>query len=146
MRFFWLAALLWPSAAYAYRPFTGTDADVAGWGEMELEIGAFGWLHEGDRDALVAPALIANYGFLPRFELVLEGRQFVLTDVAPGEARVQLLDTALSVKSIVREGALQEKSGPSIAVEASVLLPETGATTPGAELAAIVSARWDAMT
>jgi hypothetical protein len=141
-----LLLLALPAPAQAYRPFDGTDADVASFGQVELELGAFGWLHQDRHNAVVAPALVANYGFLPRLELVLEGKQFVFTDAVPDQSRVQLLDTAISVKAVLRAGVLHDQSGPSVAVEGSVLLPETGASHPGGELAAIVSGRAGGLT
>ena len=60
-------------------------------------------------------------------------------------ARVQ--DDALSLKSVLREGALQEKSGISVAAELSALLPEiNGDGGTGAELALIASQRTEALT
>ncbi|HXI57900.1 MAG TPA: hypothetical protein VNO55_17665 [Polyangia bacterium] len=133
-------------AAFGYRPFTGTDADVAERNAIELEIGPAGYLHAGPRSFLVAPSLIANWGFADHLELVLEGREFLpLTEVAD-QPRIQLLETQLDVKWLMREGALQEGTGPSVASEWTVLLPETGQHRPGAELAAIVSWRMPALT
>lgn len=134
--------------ALAYRPFTGTDADVAERDAIELEIGPVGYLHAGPHSFVVAPSLIANWGFARSLELVLEGREFIpVTDLA-GQPRVQLLETQLDVKWLMREGVLQEGDGdgPSVASEWTILLPETGQARPGAELAAIVSWRWPALT
>ena len=47
--------------ALAYRPFDGTDADVAPRGELELEIGTVGYLHGRDGTA-VAPMQVVNFG------------------------------------------------------------------------------------
>src|SRR6476661_2628758 len=69
-----LLALTWTRLAEAYRPFDGTDADVAEPHEIELEIGPVGYHRHGDDQFLVAPAIVLNYGFAPRFEAVLEGR------------------------------------------------------------------------
>jgi hypothetical protein len=132
--------------AWAYRPFTGTDAAGADPGEIELEIGPLGYLRTGGRDALVAPALIANWGLARDLELVLEGRQIIPLDPVPGEPRLQLLDTQLSVKWVMRDGCLQGGTGPSVASEWSMLLPETGSRRFGAALATIVSMRGPALT
>jgi hypothetical protein len=51
--------------AVAYRPFDSTDADVAGAGEFELELGPIGHLREGANKFRVAPAVIANIGLSP---------------------------------------------------------------------------------
>ena len=42
----------------------------------------------------------------------------------PG-GELNLIDPALSVKGILREGVLQEKSGVSVATEVGLLLPST---------------------
>ena len=48
------------------------------------------------------------------------------------------------VKTVLREGTLQNKTGPSIATEFGVLLPNSrGDSGLGASLAGIVSQRWD---
>jgi len=57
-------------ASFAYRPFDGTDAAVAGRGELEIELGPAGFLKLGADRFLVAPALIANLGFAERWELL----------------------------------------------------------------------------
>ena len=138
--------LLAAPCAWAYRPFTGTDADVAELHDVELEIGPAGYLREDGRGTVVAPSLIANWGFARDLELVLEGRQLIPLAPGPGEPRVQIVETQLDVKWLMREGSLQEKSGPSVASEWTILLPETGQHAIGAELAAIASQRWPALT
>lgn len=57
-------------------------------------------------------------------------------------------DSALSVKTVLREGALQEKSGPSVATEIGALLPTIhgGDAGLGVEGALIASQRWPALT
>ena len=48
------------------------------------------------------------------------------------------------LKHVLQPGSLQEKTGPSVATEFGVLLPDsTGASGVGASLAGIVSQRWD---
>jgi len=135
-----------PGAARAYRPFNSTDAAVAGEGELEIELGPVGFLKEGAERFLVAPSLILNWGLAPRWELVLEGRQFIRLGGAPGR-RWALDDSALSLKTVLRDGVLQDKTGVSVATEMSALLPATdGDGRAGGELAVIASQRWDAVT
>jgi hypothetical protein len=57
------------------------------------------------------------------------------------------VDTALNVKTVLREGALQGRPGPSVAGEVGVLLP-TANDEPGigAQAAAIVSQRFGSVT
>jgi hypothetical protein len=73
-----------------------------------------------------------NYGFAKDWEVVLEGQ---------GEHErgfeSRLVENALSLKYIIKEGTLQDQSGPSVATEFGVLLPgvhdqkSTGATITG---------------
>src|ERR1043165_6079189 len=105
--------LLWGVPAHGYRPFDGTDAEVASLAEVELEVGPVGYLRDGRARSIVSPALVVNYGFLPRWKAVLEGRN----EIPTSGAGARLTDTALSVKLVVREGTLQGGSGLSIAVE-----------------------------
>ncbi len=118
-----LCACVWAQSAFALRPFDGTDADVAAQGEVEMEFGPIGYLHEGSDKFLIAPALIANLGIQGDREIVLEGR---LSTPLGNESESQsvLGDTALSLKQIHRRGSLQEETGPSVASECSILLPE----------------------
>jgi hypothetical protein len=137
-----LAVVLWPGRASAYRPFDGTDADVAEPGELELEVGPAGYHQEGSSRFLVAPAVVANYGFARGFEAVLEGRQDVQLDAARRASRIA--DVALSLKSLLRAGSLQGGSGMSIAVETGLLLPGVESAL-GAHVASIFSMRWPAL-
>jgi len=133
--------------ALAYRPFDSTDAAVAAPGEFELELGPIGWLREGGNDSRIAPAVVANLGLPWKSELVLEGERQVALDPAAGEAKTSLVDTGVFVKTVLREGVLQDASGPSVAMEYGVLLPEVhGQSGTGASVAGIVSRRWDAGT
>src|SRR5262249_49960380 len=83
-----------------------------------------------------------------RMELVLEGRGFVgLGSIPPTEPRFRVGQNALSVKAVLREGALQDKTGVSIATEVGLLLPEiNGEPSAGAQGALIVSQRWPDLT
>ena len=129
-------------AAWAYRPFDGTDAAVAETGEVEIELGPVEYLREGAERALLAPNVRINYGFIPGWEAVLEGR--VAHGLTAGIAGTSLVASDAMLKGVLREGSLQEKPGPSIATEFGVLLPgindEHGT---GAVLNGIASQRWD---
>jgi hypothetical protein len=139
--------------AHAYRPFDGTDADVAELGEFELELGPAHLLREGGRNFLLSPTVL-NLGILPRTELVVD-----LVGAAPlhpqpsailgqrGEAKYQLVDTDVFIKVLLRKGTLQEESGLSVAFEGGPLLPEIyGDKGYGAEGNLIFSERWDWFT
>lgn len=139
--------LLPARGALAYRPFDSTDADVAKPGEFELELGPVGRLREGGRRFLVAPAVVANLGFSGARELVIEGRREVAREAPPDEAGSALVDNGVFIKQVLRRGALQEASGPSVATEYGVLLPDVhGEHGTGLSLAGIVSQRSEAAT
>jgi hypothetical protein len=139
--------LLFPVAARAYRPFDSTDAAVAEKGQLELELGPVGYLREGSDHWLVVPAVIANWGFADRWEFVLEGRQFARLGAAGPEPRLRTDDNAASLKTVLREGGLQEKSGVSLAVEVSVLLPAVnGESGVGTQATFIASERTEPVT
>jgi hypothetical protein len=143
-----LFCLLSINTAHAYRPFDGTDADVAELGEFELEMGPAHLLHESGRNFLMSPTVF-NLGIAPRTELVIDMVGFVplhplaATPFERGEAKLQLLDTDVFFKVLLRKGALQDEGGISIAFEGGPLLPEIyGAKGYGAAGNLIISDRW----
>lgn len=145
--FFALLIAMLASPALAYRPFDSTDADVAGPGEFELELGPVGLLGEGTDKFRVAPAVVANLGLPWRSELVLEGQRQVALDPAPGTPQSSIVNAGVFLKTVLREGALQDAPGPSVAAEYGLLLPEVhGEPGTGASVASIVSQRWTAGT
>ena len=130
--------------AVAYRPFDGTDAAIAEPGVFELEIGA-GGLRQDGTNSLIAPAAVLNLGLVRDWEAVLEGSG--VTPFSPHRGRTALLGTGAFLKGVLREGVMQDKSGPSIATEFGALLPEVhGDDRKGASWAAIVSQRWGGLT
>lgn len=134
-------------SALGYRPFDSTDASVAEAGRLDLELGPLGYLVGGREHFLVAPALIANLGLSRRWELVLEGRHMLLISDGQGKARSRVVDTGLFLKGVLRDGTLQNGIGPSVAMEAGVVLPTVnGEPGAGASVAAIISQRWSSMT
>ena len=138
----------WGHPAYAYRPFNSTDAAIAARGEMEIECGPFGYVVDADGHFLVVPSAILNFGIADGWELVIEGRNFLLLKPMSADRRDTLRETALSLKGVVRQGSLQENhSGPSVGLEVGLLLPGIG-TDPGvgASFAGMVSQRWSAVT
>jgi len=140
-----LGAALFARRADAYRPFDGTDADVAELGSFELEMGPAHFYAQGDRNYLIAPATVLNFGIFRNTELVIDMQNFVALGAVPtGDPRVQLLDTDVLVKHVFREGILQGKTGLSIAAEGGPLVPEINGTDAfGASLDVILSYRWD---
>jgi len=138
---FLLATATWARPASAYRPFDGTDADVAEEGTFELELGPVGYWRQDGNDSLVVPSLVLNQGIADDIELVLQTNRFeALGPLTPGQPRVAYTDTAFLMKHIWRDGALQDATGPSIATEAGPLFPTApGQTSVGAIVTTIVS-------
>jgi hypothetical protein len=136
-----LSVAAWSAPASAYRPFDGTDAAVAAPGEVEIELQPAGRLREEGTTTLVAPATVFNYGLSESWEAVLEGRgETPLSSSGP----TSLTSAGAFLKHVLQPGSLQDKSGPSVATEFGVLLPDsTGNSGVGASLAGIVSQRWD---
>jgi len=133
--------------AFAYRPFDGTDADVAAEGEFELELGPAQYLSQPDGHYIVAPATVLNLGITRGFELVVDFKNFISIDSDPQQSRVRLLDTDIFIKSVLRRGVLQGDTGLSIALEAGPLLPEPGGSSNfGAQINLINSYKWTALT
>jgi hypothetical protein len=136
--FLLLGISLWPCSAFGYRPFDSTDPVVADPGGTEVEFSPVSFRHEKAGDTWIAPAIRLNYGFAPDWEVVLEGQE-----EHPTIGRAALVENALSVKKVLQEGSLQEKSGVSLATEAAILLPginqDSGA---GVSLTGIAGERW----
>jgi hypothetical protein len=136
-----LCVVALPDAALAYRPFDGTDAAVADAGELEIEMQPAGIRRDGSQRTLVAPATVLNFGLKDRWEAVLETQ--LETPLSPGGPSTFTASGAF-LKHVLREGSLQDKSGPSIATELGLLLPDSdGSNRLGASIAGIVSQRWD---
>jgi hypothetical protein len=126
-----LGVLATASQALAYRPFDGTDADVAAHGEFELELGPIGYIYNVDGSALVLPAVVLNYGIFPTWELVIDSRHQLGLGDLHGARRSRILDNDILLKHVLREGTLQNdeehhRTGISVATEFGPLLPELG--------------------
>jgi hypothetical protein len=127
-----------PLPASAYRPFVSTDAAVADPKEVEIELGYFTLEREHDENSFIVPRVVLNYGFLYNWEAVAE---FAVRRSPDGEWNV--IDPALLLKGVLKEGVLQEKEGVSLAVEVGPLLPSTerGERHFGMEATGILSAK-----
>ena len=139
------AALAAP--AFAYRPFDGTDGDVADVGEFELEMGPSYLASSAASRYMAAPATVLNFGIAHGLELVIDFKPVVALQPEPGEPRMQVLDTDILLKGVLRRGTLQGEPGVSIALEAGPLLPEiNGVSAFGFAANLITSYRWDALS
>src|SRR5712692_6037527 len=101
--------LLWlfaPTPSWAYRPFISTDAAVADPKEVEIEVGYFTLEQEKSENAFVIPRVVLNYGLFKNWEAVAE---FAVRRSA--DAETNLMDPAIFVKGVLKEGVLQEKEG-----------------------------------
>jgi hypothetical protein len=130
------------TASFAYRPFDGTDAAVADPQEVEIELEPAGVLRQSAQTSLIAPFTIFNYGFAKNWEFVFQGQgQFPLAD---SDESASINGVGAFLKHVLREGSLQDASGPSIAIEFGPLLPGLHADSGvGASFGTIVSQRWD---
>ena len=136
-----ICLLMGIAPASAYRPFDSTDAAVAEKDKFEIEFQPAGLLKDESGKKLIAPAARFNYGYAENWEAVLEGR--IETPFSPSGPS-NLREAGAFLKGVLREGSLQDKTGPSIATEFGVLLPDSeGHSQFGAGLAGIVSQRWD---
>jgi hypothetical protein len=137
-------SVAWACPARAYRPFDGTDADVADVGNFELELGPANWYFAGPGHYLIAPATVLNLGFAPGWEAVAEFQNFVGLDPLSGQPRLRLLENDALLKLLVVPGSLQGVGpGPSAAVEFGPLLPNLdGESGLGASVDVVVSQRW----
>jgi hypothetical protein len=139
--------LLVSEPALAYRPFDSTDADVVKQGEFELELGPVGRRREDSKRIEVAPAVIGNFGLAGDRELVIQGQREVTLDREPGAPRNAVVDNGVFIKQVLRQGVLQDASGPSIAMEYGLLLPSVhGAKGTGLSVAGIVSQRTEGVS
>src|SRR6516165_7944990 len=131
-----IAGIISPTRCWAYRPFISTDAAVADPKEVEIELGYFTLERDKDENAFVIPRLVLNYGLFKNWEAVAE---FAIR--RGPDADLNVIDPAVSLKGVVKEGVLQDKEGFGTAVEASLLLPstETGERRFGFEAIGILS-------
>ncbi len=109
-----------PMPSWAYRPFISTDAAVADPKEVEIELGYFTLEREKGENSFIIPRVIINYGLFKDWEAVGE---FAVRRTP--DAELNLIDAALFLKGVLKEGVLQDKEGLGFAVEVGPLLPST---------------------
>ena len=128
--------LLGADPASAYRPFVSTDAAVADPRDVEIELGVLTLDRTGRENTFSTPSVVVNYGVRERWELVGQFR------VQEGSG-TEIVEPGVFLKSVMKEGVLQDKEGVSLAVEAGPLLPSTvkGERGLGFEGTGILSAR-----
>lgn len=131
--------VLWSDAALAYRPFDSTDASVVDVATIEIEFGPLAYLDARHGSTLYAPDLRFNFGLWRNWEAVLEGARLIERDRAAGE--LEMIEAAVSVKGLLREGTLQGADGMSIATEFGVLLPIRNEPTDYGMTAVLIGSR-----
>ena len=138
-----LILVLSPATGFGYRPFVSTDAAVADVKEIEVEIGYFNLERDRGKNTFIVPKVVLNYGLIRNLEVVGE---FAVEE--PRHRSARLVDSALSLKAVLKEGVLQEKDGVSFAVEAGPLLPSTNKEENrfGFEGIGILTGRLNALT
>src|SRR5205823_13986034 len=99
------------SPAFAYRPFDGTDGDVADVGEFELEMGPAHFLSSPEGRYIVAPATVLNLGVARGLKPVINFNDFASLQSIAGQPRMRLLDTDNCRKGSRRRRTLQVESG-----------------------------------
>jgi hypothetical protein len=131
------------TSAWGYRPFVSTDAAVVERARMEIELGYLTLVRTQGEHTFMIPQVVLNYGLAQTLELVGEFKGEESPETGP-----QLVDPALSLKAVLKEGLLQEKPGVSVAVEMGCLLPSTvpGERRLGFEGVGIVSHRMSPFT
>src|SRR2546425_871702 len=112
--------LLMPWPARAYRPSSISDAAVADQRDVEIELGYFTLEQSKGENTFRIPSLVLNYGAWKNTEIVGE---FRIERNPRGD--IDVVDPGLFLKTVLREGLLQEKPGVSFAIEAGLLLPST---------------------
>lgn len=129
--------------AWGYRPFVSTDAAVIDPREVEVELGYFNLERADEENTFITPKVVLNWGLIRNLEVVGEFE----VEKAPNES-AQLVDPALFLKTVLKEGVLQGKDGMSVAVEAGPLLPATvaGERKFGFEGIGIMSGRFTEFT
>jgi hypothetical protein len=144
-----VSSLAVSAPALAYRPFDGTDADVAETGELELEVGVAHEHRSVGQDATSLPVFVLNLGFARGFELVVDAANVVPYAPSTASPKDYFAASDLLVKAVLRRGCLQGGTGPSLATEFGALLPNPGGEVGlGASVALIASQRFfgDALT
>ena len=148
LRFFTIAAVLvlvsQAREARAYRPFDGTDSDVANEGEFELELGPVQYLRHDHASYVLAPAAILNLGIVHDIELVVDTRTVVPNMQRSDAPRFEMGGQDVLMKFVLMR---QEEIGIGSAVEAGMLLPGIHNDEGfGASADLIVSHEWKPLT
>jgi hypothetical protein len=125
--------------AHAFRPFDGTDARVAERRLFEFEMSPVSYARMGPARTVIVPQATLNFGLGSGYEVSLDGESVMLMHPDPDGVSPVLQGTAIEIKKELRKGALQKRTGPSIATEESVQLPSRGQSHAGFGASLILS-------
>ena len=134
-----LVLLADPHAALAYRPFDSTDAAVADPGVIEIELGPVAYTDLRHASVTEAPVVTVNAGLADGWEAVIDAARAITR--SPDQPDIETVEAALLLKRILRDGALQEQAGWSIATEFGVLLPTVNADDDSGATWALIGSR-----
>jgi hypothetical protein len=99
-----VALAMFCGPAWAFRPFQGSDAAVADFGELEVELQPAGVLKQGAAKTLVAPDWVVSLGFAQGWEVSAQGQgRFPL---GQSDDRASFAGDAVFLKHMLREGSL----------------------------------------
>ena len=118
-----MATLAIAEPALALRPFDGTDAAVADFGELEIEFQPAGRLQEGSNVSVLGPVTTLNYGFAKDWEAVVQGQ--LTTPLSSSESPI-FNNAAVLLKTVLRSGSLQENLGPASLPSLACSFPTAG--------------------
>jgi hypothetical protein len=131
-----LAFVFWRQPTQAFRPFDGSDAAVADLHQIEIELGPVEYLRDAAQRTLFVPLDGAQLRICPG---VGRRGQNALSGGVPGAG---LVDAGAFLKSVLREGMLQDRAGPSIATDSAFSSP-VSATIAASVRASPASSRSD---
>jgi hypothetical protein len=82
---------------------------------LEIEFGPAEPMRVGSQRFLTAPETVFNIGIADGGEAVLQGQ--AVTTLSPGPAQTSLFGNGFFLTNVVHAGVLQDKPGPSVAIE-----------------------------
>ena len=134
----------WSHCAYAYRPFDSTDASVVEPSSFEIEFGPLDYTDVPSGSVAEIPAVTINAGLSSRWEAVIDATRAISRSAATRD--VETFASAVLLKGVVREGALQDATGWSVATEFGVLLPTRNLDDDYGATFALIGSRRDELT
>jgi hypothetical protein len=139
-----IALGVWSHGAHAYRPFDSTDASVVEPSSIEIEFGPLDYTDVPAGSVTEIPAVTINAGLSSRWEVVIDATRAISRSAATRD--VETFEAAVLLKGVLREGALQDATGWSVATEFGVLLPTRNLDDDYGATFALIGSRRDERT